>query len=311
MNMAYKSFPLKTCLRYPGGKSKALKRLGEFLPEDISEFRDPFMGGASVPLMVTQNKPDLPIWVNDKYFILYNFWVQLQKDGQWLSDTLLELIPEIPEIPKLSEKVEVAESGPVEGEEDVTTEIVATPDFSKWEKFHYKCRDILADNTADDFDRAVAFYIVNKTSYSGLTERGTFSKTTVGNNISETSISKLPEYGKLIQNWKITNEDYTVPMLAKGKNVFVFLDPPYDIKSFLYGGRKGNLHQSFSHEEFANNVDKCPHRFAITYNVNDWIVSRYQNYDLTEWQIRYSMNHREDNMKTELLIHNYKLPVVR
>jgi len=278
--MTYLPFPLKTCLRYPGGKSKALKKLGLFLPDDITEFRDPFLGGASVPLMVTQNKPDLPIWVNDKYFILYNFWVQLQKDGQKLSETLANSIPDI-------------------------------SDLAAWEVFHYNARDILADGTADDFDRAVAFYIVNKTSYSGLTERGTFSKTTVGNNISETSISKLPNYGELIQNWKITNEDYTVPMLAKGENVFVFLDPPYDIKSFLYGGRKGNLHQNFSHEEFANNVDKCPHRFCITYNVNDWIMSRYQTYNLTEWQIRYSMNHRKDNMKTEILIHNYELPVIR
>jgi DNA adenine methylase len=283
--MAFKPFPLKTCLRYPGGKSKALKALASYLPDDISEFRDPFLGGGSVPLMVTQNNPDLPIWVNDKYFILYNFWCQLQKDGQRLADALIDAVPEF-------------------------TNLV------KWEEFHYKCRDILADGTADDFDRAVAFYVVNKTSYSGLTERGSFSKTTVGNNISETAISKLPEYGNIIQNWKITNEDYSVPMLKKGKNVFVFLDPPYDIKSFLYGGRKGNLHQSFSHEEFANNVDKCPHRFAITYNVNEWITNRYNEYQQTHWQIRYSMNHRgekgsDENIKTELLIHNYNLPEVR
>jgi DNA adenine methylase len=274
--MPFKPYPLKTCLRYPGGKSKALKKLSQFLPSDIKEFRDPFLGGGSVPLMVSQNNPDLPVWVNDKYYILYNFWVQLQKDAKKLSETLLNTIPDI-------------------------------TDLEKWEVFHYAARDILADGNADDFDRAVAFYIVNKTSYSGLTERGTFSKTTVGNNISEVGIAKLPAYGDIIQNWKITNEDYSVPMLAKGKNVFVFLDPPYDIKSFLYGGKKGNLHQSFSHEEFAQNVEKCPHQFGITYNVNDWLVSRFENFQQTEWQIRYSMNHREDNMKTELYIHNYDL----
>jgi len=303
----FKPFPLKTCLRYPGGKSKALKKLSEFLPRDIQEFRDPFLGGGSVPLMVSQNDPNLPVWVNDKYFILYNFWVQLQKDGKRLSETLLNAIPEIIEKP-----LEVAKDVPEGVSKDVSKDVLNETNLKKWEDFHDASRDVLANNSANDFDRAVAFYIVNKTSYSGLTERGTFSKTTVGNNISKVGIDKLPAYSDIIQNWKITNQDYSVPMLAKGKDVFVFLDPPYDIKSFLYGGKKGNLHQSFSHEEFAENVEKCPHRFGITYNVNDWLVERFQNFQQTQWQIRYSMNHRgekgsDDNIKTELYIHNYDL----
>jgi hypothetical protein len=49
----------------------------------------------------------------------------------------------------------------------------------------------------------------------------------------------------------------------------------------------------------------------ITYNVNDWIKDRYKDYTLTEWKLRYSMVHRgrkgtDDNVKTELLITNYK-----
>jgi DNA adenine methylase len=90
----------------------------------------------------------------------------------------------------------------------------------------------------------------------------------------------------------------------------VFLDPPYDIKDFLYGTDR-KLHSSFSHERFADDVDQCPHRFMITYNVNDWIKDRYKDYTLTEWKLRYSMVHRgrkgtDDNVKTELLITNYK-----
>jgi DNA adenine methylase len=95
-----------------------------------------------------------------------------------------------------------------------------------------------------------------------------------------------------------------------GDDVFVFLDPPYDIKDFLYGTDR-KLHSSFSHERFADDVDQCPHRFMITYNVNDWIKDRYKDYTLTEWKLRYSMVHRgrkgtDDNVKTELLITNYK-----
>ena len=53
----------------------------------------------------------------------------------------------------------------------------------------------------------------------------------------------------------------------------------------------------------------------ITYNVNDWIKNRYQNYFLREWELRYSMVHRgdkgtKDNVKKELLIMNYQLSSV-
>ena len=35
---------LKTPLRYPGGKSKAIKTLSPWFPQTISEYREPFIG---------------------------------------------------------------------------------------------------------------------------------------------------------------------------------------------------------------------------------------------------------------------------
>jgi len=231
--------------------------------------------------MFSQNHPDLPVWVNDKYVVLYNFWVNLRDQGEHLSDSILSILPE-------------------------------QGDIGSHRKQFSECKEILSCTNSSDFDKAIAFYILNKTSYSGLTERGTFSEGTVNrgssNNLTERGIKKLKEFSKIIQNWKITNEDYSKCMLEKGEGVFVFLDPPYDIKSFLYGGSKGQLHQEFSHETFAKNVEKCPHKFMITYNLNEWLTERYKNFQQTEWKIRYSMNHREDNLKTELLVHNFDLP---
>ena len=151
---------------------------------------------------------------------------------------------------------------------------------------------------------------MNKCSYSGLTENSTFSVQASRSNFSLVGIDKLPKYSNIIKDWKITNIDYSEVMNADGDNVFVFLDPPYDIKDFLYGtGRK--LHSAFSHTRFADDVDNCPHKFMITYNVNDWLLDRYKEYNLREWKLRYSMVHRgqkgtQDNVKTELLVTNYE-----
>ena len=44
---------LKTPLRYPGGKSRAIKKMAQFFPEmnEYTEFREPFLGGGSVALL--------------------------------------------------------------------------------------------------------------------------------------------------------------------------------------------------------------------------------------------------------------------
>ena len=65
----------KTPLRYPGGKSKATKKLFEHFPPlmQFEEYREPFLGGGSVAIAVTKAHPDMRIWVNDLYWPLYNF----------------------------------------------------------------------------------------------------------------------------------------------------------------------------------------------------------------------------------------------
>ena len=62
---------LKTPLRYPGGKSKAIKTLSQWYPKNISEYREPFIGGGSIAIDVTKSNPDIPIWINDLYCLLY------------------------------------------------------------------------------------------------------------------------------------------------------------------------------------------------------------------------------------------------
>jgi DNA adenine methylase len=285
--MKVRTFPLKTCLRYPGGKSKATKTLAPWYPENFKEYREPFIGGGSVAFYTTQAYPDVPIWINDLYVPLYNFWVQLRDNGEELSERLKEIKTKASDFGTQDEK-----------------------DASHKELFNQTRVDI---NSQEGLERAASFFVLNKCSFSGLTENSTFSVTASQSNFSFVGIEKLKEYAKLMKNWKITNIDYSEVMNAPGDDVFVFLDPPYDIKDFLYGKNR-EMHKSFDHDVFAENVYKCPHKFMITYNVNDRLLELYKDYELTYWKLRYSMAHRGDkgtdeNLKTELLVTNY--PVVK
>jgi DNA adenine methylase len=281
--MSVKTFPLKTCLRYPGGKSKATKTLAPWFPENFKEYREPFIGGGSVALYATQSYPDIPVWINDKYVTLYNFWIQLRDCGEELSDRLDSIKSKAFNYQSQDDK-----------------------DSAHRELFDLTLENI---NSQDGLDRAVSFFILNKCSFSGLTENSTFSKTASRSNFSFVGIQKLKQYSELIKNWKITNLDYSEVMDEPGEDVFVFLDPPYDIKDFLYG-KDREMHKSFDHDRFAEDVYKCPHKFMITYNINDRLLELYKDYYLREWKLRYSMAHRgekgsDENVKTELLVTNY------
>ena len=270
---------LKTCLRYPGGKSRAVAKMDPYFPDlrNYEEFREPFIGGGSVAIHITKKYPNLKIWVNDLYEPLVNFWKNLQSSGDNMKDLLSDL--------KSKNN---------------------TPD---------KARDLfndakvsINDKNQNDLERAVAFYIVNKCSFSGLTESSSFSPQASNSNFSIRGIDKLPEYSKLISNWKITNLSYEF-LMEEGENAFVYLDPPYDIKDNLYG-RKGSMHKGFDHDKFATDCDACNLYQLISYNYDQLVKDRFKNWNAAEFDLTYTMRSvgeymREQKTRKELLLFNY------
>lgn len=227
---------LKTPLRWPGGKSRAIYKLNKEMGEidEITEIRDAFLGGGSYPLYLSQLYPEKKVWVNDIYFPVYNFWIQLRDNCTELKGKLLKLIKEH-----------------------------FTISSRKLLFIHMK--EIMNNSEETLLDRAVAFYIVNKCSFSGLTENSSFSAGSSVQNFKESIIKSLPYYSKIIQNWKITNLDYT-ELLDNSPHFFIYLDPPYDITSNLYG-KKGKLHKNFDHDTFRKQVLKHQNaKILVSYN---------------------------------------------
>jgi len=270
---------LKTPLRYPGGKSRATKKMAEFFPlfKDYTEFREPFVGGGSVALYITQMYPHLDIWVNDLYEPLYNFWKELQYDGRKLRDELVQLKNRHPE--PVSAKL-----------------------------LFLDAKEKINDDSTSNLSRAVSFYIVNKCSFSGLTESSSFSKQASESNFSMRGIDKLPYYGELIQDWRITNLSYE-ELLTDKKESFVYLDPPYEIKSNLYG-KKGGMHKGFDHDEFFFACDRYACDQMVSYNSSNLIKSRFIDWKPYEYDHTYTMRSvgeymKDQQQRKELLLLNY------
>ena len=271
---------LKTPLRYPGGKSRALANLFRFLPDlsQANEYREPFLGGGSVAIEIGKRYPNLDIWVNDLYQPLYNFWRELQENGREMRDQLVQLKYRHPE--PVSAKL-----------------------------LFLDAKEKLNDDSTSNLSRAISFYIVNKCSFSGLTESSSFSKQASESNFSLRGIDRLPRYSEIIKNWKITNWSYE-GLLTDDVRCFIYSDPPYDIKDNLYGN-KGNLHKRFDHDQFASDCDRYVARQMISYNSTQMVKDRFQDWLASTYDLTYTMRSTGDYMneqkdRAELLLTNYE-----
>ncbi|MBD2197550.1 MULTISPECIES: DNA adenine methylase [Calothrix] len=268
---------LKSPLRYPGGKSKAINQIIEYLPENFSEFREPFVGGGSVFIYLKQKFPHLKIWINDLNRELYLFWKFAQSD-------ISQLVTEIRGIKK-----------------EYTNGKLLFTELTR-----------IDINKLSYLERAVRFFVLNRITFSGTVESGGFSQEAFYKRFTNSSIDRLEKLEPILsKDILITNLDYSELLHAPGEQVFLFLDPPYFIatKSKLYG-KDGNLHTSFAHQKFAELLKQCHHQWLITYDNSPQIRENFNWANIFEWELQYGMNnYKQTNAAKgkELFITNYQI----
>ena len=83
--------PIKSPLRYPGGKSRAVKRILDMLPPGLKKLCAPFVGGGSVELALATRRVEVRAY--DAFLPLVNFWQALLRDPSGLADLVDEYYP--------------------------------------------------------------------------------------------------------------------------------------------------------------------------------------------------------------------------
>lgn len=223
---------VKSPLRYPGGKSKAVAEIAARLPSKFAEYREPFVGGGSMFLYLRARYPRLPIWINDLNRDLICFWRAVQS-------CLPQLVNEVAQIKRSTKNGK-----------SLFVELTAN-----------------YEHDLTEFERAIRFFVLNRITFSGTVDAGGYSQKAFETRFTDSSIERLAALEGFLDNVKITNLDYRDVIDAEGEDCFLFLDPPYlsSIKSKLYG-RRGRLHQDFNHQEFAASLRDCAHKWLITYD---------------------------------------------
>lgn len=267
---------IKSPLRYPGGKSRAVSQIEKHLPASFTEFREPFVGGGSVFLFIRQKYPNVQLWINDLNYDLYCFWKSAQSDIHGL----------VRAVTKIKEETEHGQFLFDELRENLHAEL-------------------------SELDRAVRFFVMNRISFSGTVDSGGYSELAFRSRFTSSSIKRLLNLGPLLQDVRITNLDYRSVIHEPGGDTFIFLDPPYlaATKSRLYG-KNGSLHTNFDHTEFASEMQKCPHKWLITYDDSTEIHRNFEFAYRYEWELQYGMNNYKQekaNKGKELFITNYQM----
>ncbi len=272
---------IKSPLRYPGGKSKALKRILPLVP-DYDEFREPMVGGGSVFFALKQKNINKKYWINDINTELYYFWRFCKEEPE-------RLIFEIEQFKK--------NHGP-------------------GKQLYMFLKSHKLDLTK--IQRAARFFILNRITFSGLVESGGYSEQAYKTRFTKSSIERIRTASKILQDVKITNEDYWNVVKLEGKNTFIFLDPPYLSKkeAKLYGER-GHLHINFKHSKFSKLIKGCKHKWLITYDNCSGIQQLYNfansiKLNIQGWELQYGTNNGTANTERkkatigkELFIFNY------
>lgn len=265
---------IKSPLRYPGGKSRAIPLLSHLIPS-FTHYREPFVGGGSVYLYCKQKFPESAYWINDLHPNLFLFWQECQRD-------VVAVIDEVEHWKK---------------------------EYKDGKQLH---RYLTANlSSMNEVEAAAAFFIFNRITFSGTTESGGFSQQAFEGRFTESSIQRLVPFSKLIQNTRITHLDFEEVVTEKGDDVFIFLDPPYHsaTKSALYG-KNGNLHKGFDHVRFANAMKACPHKWLITYDDSPYIRELFSFANIIAWDLMYGMRNvtaTSDQRGKELFISNYDI----
>jgi len=270
---------VKTILRYPGGKSKAIDLITPYV-KDYERIVSPFLGGGSLEVHWAANLNKEVIGY-DIFDVLVNWWNVLLKSPQQLADRMSQINPTDVEYTKVKE---------------ILIKLDKTQEMLKdWQTDYYKRSDVVS---LDEITLAAYYYFNHNCSY-GPGYLGWGSSVYLNQKKWDDMIKKVRDFK--CENLKVGNEtfDITIP---KHKSDFLYLDPPYYLErdsdnkmhKGMYPMKNIDVHHSgFDHELLRDLLLKHEGDFVMSYNNCETIREYYKDFEFFYPKWAYSMSNGE------------------
>ena len=199
---------MKTPLRYPGGKTRAVKTLVNYIPEDCKKLCSPFLGGGSFELALAEK--GIKVYAYDAFYPLYNFWNHLLTN----KDELVGCVRDVHPLTK-----------------------------ERFKEFRKQLKDY---ESGSDVKMAAAYFAINRSSFSGATLSGGFSQQAADGRFNENSIKRLENFDA--PNLKVGFLSFEESIEQHKNEFLYLDPPYFlEAKSKLYG-KNGDMHEGFDHE---------------------------------------------------------------
>jgi DNA adenine methylase len=135
-------------------------------------------------------------------------------------------------------------------------------------------------------ERAAVYYVLNRSSFSGATLSGGMSPDHP--RFTQSSIDRLRTFRN--PRVSVSKADFKHSLL-RYPQMFAYLDPPYLIKSNLYG-KKGDAHKDFDHRALAE-ILRHRRSWLLSYNDCDEIRALYRGFRFITPNWKYGMSNEK------------------
>lgn len=250
-------------LKWVGGKRQLIETFMDLIPEKISSYCEPFLGGGALLFQLQPKKA----YVNDINADLMLVYKVIRDDVEKL----------ISELANFKNDAEFFYS------------------VRDWD------RDKEKYNSLSDVQRAARIIYLNKTCYNGLYRvnnagefNSPFGSYRNPNIINAPVLHAVNKYFNSAQI-QLTSCDYAEVLAEIPKNTFVYLDPPYDpisITSNFTGYSKGgfNRDEQIRLKECCDLLTANKIKFMLSNSKTDFILNLYSSYNIKTVQAKRAIN---------------------
>ena len=268
-------------LKWVGGKRQLLDTLRPLLPEKITTYCEPFVGGGA---MLFHLKPEVAI-INDVNPELIRVYTVIKEDVEGLISELRKF-------------------------QNTREEFYAVRSWDR-DKDYY--------TSLSDTEKAARIIYLNKTCFNGLYRvnskgeyNAPFGNYKNPNIVNEDLLRAVSKYFNAAQI-KINSMDYKEVLQNVPDNTFVYLDPPYDPvseTSSFTGYAKGGFSRDdqIRLRECCDELDARGIKFRLSNSATEFILHQYQAYNITIVQAKRAINSvaSKRGKVDEVVIRNYE-----
>lgn len=270
---------MKTLLRYPGGKSKAIDLITPYV-KDYDKIISPFIGGGSLEIHWSANLGKQVIGY-DIFDVLVNFWNILLNNPEELANKMSTIHTTNGEYKRIKE---------------ILISLDKTQEMLKdWNTNYYKRNDVLS---LDDITLAAYYYFNHNCSY-GPGYLGWPSSVYLNDKKWNDMTDKIRKFK--CPKLQVKNKTFDISIKEHNED-FLYLDPPYyldkdsdnKMHKGMYPMKNIDVHHSgFDHELLRDLLLNHKGDFVMSYNNCETIREYYKDFQFFYPKWAYSMSNGE------------------